>query len=535
MTDFFLPPDIGIAAASPNLDANTSSFSSPTVGSTRTAERLGDRLRFQLNFTTVNDNASTARQRGRMIALLMSLRGQSGRVWMTPPGATLRGSFPATEIITNNDFSNGVSNWSAGSEAALIALDRGMRVKRIANAGTGGNAYATQSVSGLTVDAPYALRIMVSKVNGVVNAGASVSGAIEPGVPDAGAIPAMRRASGIAIATSGAVFADNIGNLISRAGDYYDVGWTSLAQCALVDNGPNLLLNSDVITNATTGWSGTAVGSTQSNPSATIAPDGSATATNFSEDGTTGAHRISQNVTVAAAAADFSFSIFGNNANRVWCSLAVQENTGSTVAFVWFNISTGAVGTQTPGANVTILSSQVVNYGGGWKRLIINVRKTNAATSLTCIYFAASANGTVSYTGGSFVATVIWRAQLAQSSVAVAPVSTTSAAQPGTLQTGILLNLKGLPASSQGLLLPGDFLECNSQLNQVAANLDSDAAGIGTAILVRPPRNSPADNTPFIVNTPMGKFMVSSNSTGWNEGPGRISDASLELIEDISF
>jgi len=37
------------------------------------------------------------------------------------------------------------------------------------------------------------------------------------------------------------------------------------------------------------------------------------------------------------------------------------------------------------------------------------------------------------------------------------------------------------------------------------------------------------------VNNPMGKFMVNSNSTSWNEQPGALSDATVEFVEDISF
>lgn len=526
MTDFLLPPDLGIAAATPNLDANTASFKSPTVGSTRSVERLGDALRFQFNFTTVNDDPAMKRQRGRLQAFLSSLRGQSGRVWMTPPGALLRGSFPATELLTNNDFSNGTSGWSAGTESALTALDRALRVKRIANIG-GSNAFASQSISGLTLNVPYAFRAMIGTVSGTVNAGVSTS----TFGSDAGAAPGFHIVSGASQATSTLAFADNIGNLLSKAGEYYDVAWTSFSRCALVDNSPNQILFSDQIDNAA--WtpanitiSGNAIG----------APDGSATADAMVESGVTNVdHRITQAVTVSAATTnDFTFCGYVRP-SRNFVILAMRESIGTTDAYACFNLATGVIGTLGTGTNWANVRAFIAPAGNSWYFCSVTARKTNAATSVSCFSNSATADNVFAYAGSSIVALYYWRMGFAQSSFPFNAAQTTGAAVAAALQSGTALNLKGLPLSSAGLLLPGDWFQCNSQLHQVIASLDSDAAGLGTAILARPPRNGPPENSAFVVNNPMGRFLVTSNSTGWNEMPGRMSDASLELVEDISF
>lgn len=521
MTDFFLPPDMPIASATPNLDANTAAFSSPTVGSTRTAERLGDRLRFQINFSTVNDNAATARQRGRMISMLMSLRGQAGRVWMTPPGATLRGSFPATELFTNNDFSSGATGWSTDSQYSIAAIDRGIRATRIsAVAASFAITQAITRIAGI----PYALRGFVTAGKGsigidMIDSGSGViAGPVSQGMIEG----AYTTQSGVPIigfydpATSGGL-----------AGNYFDAKWASFSQCALVDNGVNLLLNSDTLG---TGWSFTA-GSISAGGA--TAPDGTNTAMSFTETTANSQHISFQTITTPAFAADYSFSAFVKASNRSWCYIAAFDGTNTALA--WFNLSTGAIGSTSIGTNFTLISQRTVSCGNGWYRCVFTFRKGSSSTNLALEIGSATADAVASFAGTASVALFIWRASAAQSSVPVAPIKTTSAAITGTLQTGLQLNLKGLPVSTQGLLLPGDWNECNSQLNQMAAPLDSDAAGTGTAILTRPPRNSPADGTGFVVNTPMGKFMVSSNSTGWNENPGRLSDASFEVIEDISF
>jgi hypothetical protein len=526
MTDFLLPPDLGIAAATPNLDANTASFKSPTVGSTRSVERLGDALRFQFNFVPVNDDPLFKRQRGRLQAFLSSLRGQSGRVWMTPPGAMLRGSFPATELFANNNFSSGISPWQpSSSQYVLSSLDYGVRATR---------AVVTAAVFALfqnilrTPGTPYALRAFVNAGKGnplayIADNDVGTFTATQQGMIEyAYTVPASTTT------LVGIYDAASSGNL---AGNFFDAKWASFSRCALVDNGPNLLTASDTFS---TNWS-VAAGSVTAN--ASTGPDGTADATAFFETTANSTHSAQQSTAVSSAAADFTLSVFVQGQNRGFCYVQLAETLGGTATSFYANLTTGAITSLVTGANWTAISQIAVPYGNGWWRIILTARKTNAAISISSTVGAATAAGISSYVGTASPTTAlnIWRASLAQSSVPVAPVQTAGAAVTGTLQTGLQLNIKGLPVSTQGLLLPGDWIECNGQLNQMAAQLDGDAAGLGTAILVRPPRNSPADGTGFVVNNPMGKFLVTSNSTAWNEQPGRLSDASIELVEDISF
>lgn len=522
MTDTLMPLDLPIASATNNLDANTSSFSSPTVGTTRTAERLGDRLRFQLQFSPASDNPSLKRQRGRLIAFIASLRGQASRVWLTPPGGKLRGSFPAIEMFTNNDFSNGTTGWSPSTQFTLSAIDGGIRANRAQVTGSGNFG---QNLS-LTAGVPYCARGFVSagKGSASIQFADTVVGAFGNGASQGMLESAFTSVTG----TDSILFFDPSA---SFAANYFDVKWSSFARCALVDNGVNLLLNSDT-PGTGTGW--TLSAATAASGGGNLGPDGIADAWTLTEAATTAAHFTFETTTVAAAAADFSVSWLAKANLRTWCFIEVSN--GTTAIFQWFNLSTGALGSSSVGAGFTLIGAIQVDCGNGWKRCILTFRKTDASTSLNSLFCASTGDTVQSYAGNSgSVALLTWRASFAQSSVPVASIKTTSAAITGTLQTGLQLNLKGLPVSTQGLLLPGDWNECGGQLNQISSPLDSDAAGLGTAILVRPPRNSPADSAGFVVNTPMGKFMVTSNSTAWNEVPGNISDASIELAEDISF
>jgi hypothetical protein len=528
LTDFLLPPDLRLAKATISLDANTASFSSPTVGSTRTTERLGDHLRINFDFTAHKDDVATARQRGRMQAFLSRLRGQANRVYMSPPGAALRGSFPASELFTSNTFANGTTGWSTGAEYAISATDRVCRAKRIAV--TTQTAVLFQNVV-LSLGVPYAVRALVLSGRGngqqfyvTDNANFATPNFLT------GYMALCFSAIANASATLGLSDTASSGEL---AGDYADVPFMSAARCALVDNGPNLLQHSDDINNAY--W--TPSNATVSG-NADVAPDGTSTANYLRDTAVTGTHSVDPTgtISVSSTASDFSFSIALKPGNKTWAYLQIQETTGNTVATAYFNISTGAVGTIQAGANWSNVRAFVVSLGNGWYQCTVIGRKTNAATNILPIIGAATADVTPSYTGvASQVAIIMWRASLAQSSVPTRLVQTTTAAVASTAQTGSALYLKGLPASTNGLLLSGDWIECNGQLNKVVASLDSDAAGLGVVQLARPFRNSPADGAPFIVNNPMGKFMVNSNTTSWNEQPGGLSDATIEFVEDIAF
>ena len=104
----------------------------------------------------------------------------------------------------------------------------------------------------------------------------------------------------------------------------------------------------------------------------------------------------------------------------------------------------------------------------------------------------------------------------------------------GASQTGSKLIIDGLPTSTNGLALAGDWFEVNGELKRLTADLNSDSSGNGYLIFEPGLRNSPADNTPVIFRSPMGKFMLAGDTVGYETRPGIISDVELSLVEDIT-
>jgi hypothetical protein len=107
---------------------------------------------------------------------------------------------------------------------------------------------------------------------------------------------------------------------------------------------------------------------------------------------------------------------------------------------------------------------------------------------------------------------------------AAGPSTGYSGANPlvaGASQTGLTLNVDGLPVST-AILLAGDFCSfdvtsvggsVNRQLNKVTANVTSDGAGLATFNLLLPIRQAPANNATVVIDTPSAQFMLSNSES----------------------
>jgi hypothetical protein len=311
------------------------------------------------------------------------------------------------------------------------------------------------------------------------------------------------------------------------AGDYFESQYASVSPCALIDVGSNLLLHSD--TPGGTSWT---LGNATAGNNVTTGPDGHTDAYYFAETATTASHYTSQTVGVSAAVQDFTLSAFLKPANRSWCYLQMNEGGSGTSTFAYFNIATGVVGTVNAGAGWANLRTFSENYGDGWFRLSIIARKISSGTSIVAILGAATGDGGGSYLGiTSPVAQLLtWRASLARSSFPTRAVGTTTVAITG-VPIGKSMWLKGLPPSSQGLLLPGDLVQFGAQLSIVSASLDSNAAGLGYLQFVPPIRTSPVDNDPLIVLDPMSRFVFTGSFPEWQNEVGGFSTSTVDLEE----
>lgn len=500
MSEILIPPWI-IPEEEPQepLDEGSSVFSSAFAPGLAQRQSYGGlRLKLSRRHTVRLD------EKAQLLSVLRSTRGRYNAV-RSKVYFALRGSFPATELLTNNTFASGTTGWSVGSQGSIAVMDRILRSTRIAVINTQNLLSQTPAV---TQYAPHVLRVFSS--------GGKYSVSLRVAIYNSALtqlLAASANSTNFGVFTTAAVpyetsitlqFEDvAFDGLLSN--DYVDVPYISLSRCPIVDNGPNLLLQSDEF-DAT--WSAFHA---SVDDQARSAPDGSTTADDLIENSDTNGHGVFQAVTVTSAAVDYAFTCAIKAGDRTWALLQMEESTGSQAARAWINLSTGALGTvTTTGANWANLRAFVRPLGNGWYALTLVARKTSVATTVTGYVFSSTGDSVSIYTGNGTSFITVWRATLAQSSLPTRLVLTTSAATSGTSQTGTTLHIKGLPASTNGLLLPEDVFEINGELKTCTAALNSDAAGLGYLQFEPALFRSPADNDPVIILDPMGKFLMSN-------------------------
>ncbi len=523
MTDILLPPWLNIASTVFSYRDSTGVSASPFNGAIRTAARGGDKLAASLQFTATGGSSSQV-ERAALIRFLMQLRGKQNRAYLYDPGYRQRGSFSAPELLTNNTFSNGTSGWNAAGGASIAVTDRVMRVTRGSSASS---PRFNRSSIATTALAPYCMRAFI--YDGRSSAAPSVLAFVEDGTLASQTIgPGLASAVFVSPTTSFAVAVVD-GQTTGVAGDYFEVPYVSLARCALVDAGVNLFTRSDELNDAV--WIKIEATVTAN---ATVAPDGSSTADDVVDNGVNAEHTVFSTTTVASAAADVQFSIPVKARSRNFCRLDLAD--GTTIAEQYFDISAGTVGSGTTGASWTNRRAFISSLGNGWYLCTVLARKPAGATSLSVGVKPANSDGGATYAGSSTAAIAVWRATASLSGVPARLKQTTSAAAPnGENQNGSSLHLKGLPASTSNLLLPGDVIEViggrGSELKIVTAPLHSDAAGLGHLQFEPPMRSSPVDNAAVIVNQPFGRFIFAGDLPQWSTEPGIITTASADFEE----
>lgn len=446
-----------------------------------------------------------AEEKARLLSTLKATRG-SYNAMRTRVHFQNRGSMPSPELLTNNTFENGTTGWTTDSETSLSASDRILRMSRTAVTAVQ-NSLIPSAGATVTQYAPYAIRASLYAGRGTYSHLLTFgSGGGSNDYGSAGATYSLNTLIGFARGATAYIGVEDGVSSGVIAGDYFETPYVSLTRCPIVDNGANSLLQSDAFDNAA--WTKTQV----TTGAGLTDPTGGASADGIVETNVNSAHTVAQAYAVSAAAQNIFFGVAVHAGNRSFAVLSLTEATGSTVCDHYFNISTGAVGAAgSTGANWAEKRTGVLALGNGWYYCYLIARKTNAATSITATVFVATADGTSVYLGSNaLTALYLWRGTSAPSNVAMRPTLTTSGATTGTSQTGGGLYLKGLPASTSGLLLAGDWFEVGGEIKQVSASLNSDAAGLGFLQFEPPLVRSPADNDPVITTSPMGKFLVSN-------------------------
>lgn len=507
------------------------------TGAVRTAVRGGDRLAASLQFTS-HGGATTDERSSRAVlrSFLARLRGRQNRAYLIDTSYQRRGAMPTAELVSNNTFANGTTGFTADAAAALTSSDRVLRSTRTAS-GTS-NCVMTPATT-VVAFAPYVVRMMLLQGRAAtgtqfsIGAGSTASGFEYGSLPNPSTDYGMYTYMFVPRSTTayGALQASPAMGPI--AGDYFSVPYTSVSRGAAVDNGANLLLNSDDFTGS--GWSKSAL---NVSANSIAAPDGTTTADSLIESSATASHFISQTASVAAAVEDISFGVALQLGNRQFVRIRLIESFGSTAASVYFDLANGLVGSIANGSNWLNTRAFIRPMGSGWYACHVVARKnTGAATSVNAVIGLATADGTDSYTGTGSNLNYAWRATLAQSSLPVRLSQTTAAATGGTSQSGSALHSKGWPASSSGLLLADDQFEVitsrGSELKILTAPVNSDAAGLAYMQFEPPLRGAPSDNSPIIVHQPMGRFIYTGESVGWDNDPGFFTSASCDFEEAI--
>lgn len=529
MTDYYLPPTA--QAMEWELRSNVARFSSPMGGVTRTLERVGARWAATFRWDVLVD-----RQASQLKQFLSLMRGGANRFWCYDPSYVMRGSFPTSEILTNQESSSAFGSWSAGSEASLSVTDAALRVRRTANTG-GGNAYAQHPVTFVQY-APYAFRGLISAIRGAAVPGVTASGTGFSAVAyDTGSTPALRRMWGTSTATSGTFFLDNVGASVSVAGDYYDVPYASASRCALVDNGPNALLRSDEIDNAA--WTKNACSATAA---AATGPDGTTGADAIVENSSLAFHFISQSGTRSAVAEELYVAGYfkrgaGNNRD---IRMYVGNSIASDYSQADFNLSAGTTSNATNTGGNSGVRSFIADAGNGWWYCCV-VAKTISGTSVSAEVDLLNA-GSSSYTGNGTSSVYAWRLCAGRSTTPSRGSQTTSSANAsGTAQTGSGVYLRGLPASTNGLALQGDWAEfitpTYSELKRITAPLDSNAAGLGYLQFEPTFRQSPAEGAAVVFYKPMVRMLLDDSTVKMQHMPGLgggYQSCSFTAVEDVA-
>jgi len=468
-----------------------------------------------------------AQERAAMLAVLTRAKGKYASVRCVV-GFNNRGSFPDSELLSNNTLQSSSTGWSSNAEFSISAFDNQLRVTRIANTSQQTMLNHT-AVTSYAQYAPHVARAFVCAANswgGTVycdertGAGAQLTIGPDTAVPGMVAYTYVTQNGSGGMALRDSTWASKL----YGQGSYVDVAWTSLQRCFMVDAQPNMLLQAAAFDNAS--WTKSSCSVTAN---ADTSPDGSANADRLIEASGSAQHYVQQNITTTTAAQDICFSVCLKAAARTWAYIQVYEATSGTFCYVYINLSTGAIGTTSTGSNWSNLRYFVVSLGNSWYRLFLVARKTNVATSIGMRIGPASADNTATYTGDGASYIDLWRAGASLSGVPSLPADTTTNADTGSgVGTANMIQVKGLPVSTNGLLLPNDLVEINGELKLVMGALSSDAAGCGTLEFSPPMFRKPSDNDPVICGTILGKFILSENAS-WHNLYGAYADVDITL------
>jgi hypothetical protein len=186
---------------------------------------------------------------------------------------------------------------------------------------------------------------------------------------------------------------------------------TRVNSAGLVELVPyNLLQYSEQFDNAA--WSKTAI-SVSAN-SAT-APNGMNTADTLSN--TSASAIILQTSPSVNTSTVVTHSVYLKRTNNDWVVVAIARNGATTYGelYVWFNIATGAVGSNLPDGAAVLVDADIEDAGNGWYRCSVTGYVPNAVSYVAFMFFT-DANSSFNRVASQSV--YAWGSQLVEGSVA---------------------------------------------------------------------------------------------------------------------
>lgn len=104
----------------------------------------------------------------------------------------------------------------------------------------------------------------------------------------------------------------------------------------------------------------------------------------------------------------------------------------------------------------------------------------------------------------------------------------------GATSPGDLLRIDGLDVSQSELLKKSDMIEVNGQLLKLLHGLTTDSGGLAIVRVSPSIRVAIADNTPVILGTPMGRFVMRDDPSSWDTVGYFEKSFTIAIQEDIT-
>lgn len=516
MTEIVIPPDIVPSEESIDLIDDATAVFRPIFGSglVQRVQQAAPRFR-----VTQKWRGLRAEDRSRMLAVCAALKGKYNTVRAAVAYA-MRGSMAVAEVLSNPDFSNGTTGWATGSETDLSVAGQIMLCTRSGQSIS--QPLLTQSSPVTVTDGvPYCVRAGVGRGHGIAGTKGLYFGATtsyEYGRTTTEDFELMEL-SGVPYTTSAyATFSDEEMSG-SQAGDFAALSVLSLARCLRVDRRSNQILYSDAFTNGA--WT---TGGLTPTDTTIEDPEGNSTADTFNEGTSTGTHYIVQTIAKSAVNEQWTGVLYAK-ANTCSTLRAVIGDNGSNYAAVTYNISTGAVvSAASASGTVTYARSSIVDMGNGWFRISLTALIPSSITSTNRLAIYMTSGASTSYTGTSRTC-YVWRAGYDNNALPFQPLQTTSAWEAGDTIVDQML-VAGGPASTSGILLPGDFFTVEGQLQIVESPVSTDASGCARVSFTPGLAATPARFSGIELYRPMPRMILVDNPK-WTNQYGVYADLEL--------